>query len=107
MEVGRFEVYLVNLDPTIGSEIQKTRPCVVVSPDEMNRYIRTVIVAPMSTRGRSYPTRIDCQFQKMSGQVILDQIRTVDKRRLVRRLGNLDRRTAVKLIDVLGEMFAP
>jgi len=107
MEVGRFEVYLVNLDPTIGSEIQKTRPCVVVSPDEMNRYIRTVIVAPMSTRGRSYPTRIDYRFQRRSGQIVLDQIRTVDKRRLVRRLGSLDRRTAAKVLGVLGELFAP
>ena len=107
MEVGRFQVYLVNLDPTIGSEIKKTRPCVVVSPDEMNQHIHTVIVAPMSTRGRSYPTRIDCRFQKKRGQVVLDQIRTVDKRRLVRSLGNLDPRTATKVLDVLSEMFAP
>ena len=107
MDIGRFDVFLVSLDPTLGSEIQKTRPCLVVSPDEMNRHIRTVIVAPMTTRGRAYPTRINCRFQKKSGQVVLDQIRTVDRRRLVRRLGKLDRRAAAKVLDTLAEMFAP
>jgi len=75
----RFEVFLVNLDPTVGSEIQKTRPCVVISPDEMNRNIATVIIAPMTTKGKMYPTRIVCQFQGKEGQIVLDQIRTVDK----------------------------
>lgn len=84
MEVKRFEVYLVNLDPTVGSEIQKTRPCVVVSPDEMNRHIRTVIVAPMTTTHRQYPTRVACCFRGKDGQVVLDQLRTVDKERLVK-----------------------
>jgi mRNA interferase MazF len=107
MEVSRFDVFLVNLDPTLGSEIQKTRPCMVVSPDEMNRHIRTVIVAPMSTQGRAYPTRVACRFQKRTGQVVLDQIRTVDKRRLVRRLGKVDSKTATQVLDVLTEMFAP
>lgn len=107
MDVGRFDIFLVSLDPTLGSEIQKTRPCLVISPDEMNRYIRTVIVAPMTTRGRVYPTRIDCRFQKKAGQVVLDQIRTVDKRRLVRRLGKLDNGTAARVLDTLTEMFAP
>ncbi len=87
--VNRFDVFLINLDPTIGSEIQKTRPCVVISPDEMNKYIATVIVAPMTTKGQSYPTRIACQFQGKDGQIVLDQIRTVDKTRLVKKLGQI------------------
>ena len=106
MVVRRFDVYLVNLDPTVGSEIQKTRPCVVISPDEMNRYIRTVIVAPMTTRGRSYPTRVKCKFQGKAGQVVLDQVRTVDKVRLVRHLGRLSDRTREEVLAGLSEMFA-
>ncbi len=106
MEVGRFEVYLVNLDPTVGSEIRKKRPCVVISPDEMNQHIRTVIVAPMTTSGQAYPTRVGCQFRGKSGQVVLDQIRTVDKARLVKRLGRLDQRATHRVLSVLGEMFA-
>src|SRR5437773_11559557 len=89
MVVQRFDVYLVNLDPTLGAEIQKTRPCMVISPDEMNRHIATVIIAPLTTRGRDYPTRIACQFQGKPGQIVLDQLHTVDKTRLVRRLGRL------------------
>ena len=107
MVVARFEVYLVRLDPTQGLEIQKTRPCVVISPDEMNRHIGTVIVAPMTTKGRPYPTRIPVRFQRKSGQVVLDQIRTVDKTRLVRRLGKISDRAARAVLTVLGEMFAP
>ena len=85
----RFDVYLVTLDPTLGSEIRKTRPCLIVSPDEMNRHIATVIIAPMTTRGRDYPTRVPCRFQGKQGQVVLDQLRTVDKVRLVKRLGRI------------------
>ncbi len=107
MEINRFDVYLVNLDPTIGREIRKTRPRLVVSPDEMNHNIRTVIVAPMTTKGRLYPTRVTCRFQGKQGQVVLDQLRTVDRARLVKRLGRLDKRTAVKLLGILQEMFAP
>lgn len=107
MAVERFEVWLVNLDPTVGSEIHKTRPCVVVSPDEMNRHIRTAIVAPMTTHGRPYPTRVQCRFRRKSGQVVLDQLRAVDRGRLVRRLGRLERRTAARVLDVLAQMFAP
>jgi mRNA interferase MazF len=106
VEVSRFEVYLVNLDPTIGSKIRKIRPCLVVSPDEMNAYIRTVIVAPMTTKGQAYPTRVACRFKGKSGQVVLDQIRTVDKVRLVKKLGRLDRRAANHVLTVLEEMFA-
>ena len=105
--VSRFEVYLVNLDPTVGSEIKKTRPCVVVSPDEMNRHIRTVIVAPMTTKGRPYPTRVECRFDGKDGQVVLDQLRTVDRVRLVKRLGKLSGAAQDKILSSLGEMFAP
>ncbi len=107
MVVKRFDVYLINLDPTIGSEIKKTRPCLVVSPDEMNRYINTVIVTPMTTKGRAYPTRVNCKFQGKQAQIVLDQIRTVDKTRLVKRLGKVDAQTQTKVSSVLGEMFAP
>jgi mRNA interferase MazF len=106
MVVRRFDVFLVNLDPTIGSEIQKTRPCLVISPDEMNRWIRTVIVAPMTTKGRNYPTRINCHFQGKDGQIVLDQIRTVDKVRLVQKLGVLDAETQREVLATLAEMFA-
>jgi len=107
MAVTRFEVYLVSLDPTVGSEIKKTRPCLVVSPDEMNRHIRTVIVAPLTTKGRQYPTRVACRFKGKAGHVVLDQIRTVDRERLVRKLGRLDSDTGARVLAVIGEMFAP
>ena len=103
----RFEVYLVRLDPTEGREIRKTRPCLVISPDEMNRHIGTVIVAPMTTQGRAYPTRIPVRFQRKSGQIVLDQIRTVDKSRLVTRLGKIDDITEQKVLRLLHAMFAP
>ncbi|WP_347242429.1 type II toxin-antitoxin system PemK/MazF family toxin [Nostoc sp. FACHB-888] len=106
MVVNRFDVFLVNLDPTIGSEIQKTRPCVVISPDEMNRYIATVIVAPMTTKGQSYPTRVACQFQGKDGQIVLDQIRTVDKNRLVKKLDQIDSDEQKAVLGTLAEMFA-
>lgn len=107
MVVKRFEVYLITLDPTVGGEIRKTRPCLVISPDEMNRFIKTVIVAPMTTKGASYPTRVPCKFQGKQGQVVLDQIRTADKTRLVRRLGRIDKQTREEVLTVLGEIFAP
>ena len=107
MAVKRFEVYLVNLDPTVGSEIRKTRPCLVVSPDEMNRHVRTVIVAPMTTKGQSYPTRVPCRFKGKDGQVALDQIRTVDRARLIKLLGRLDNRTSARVLEVLQETFSP
>lgn len=103
----RFEVYLIKLDPTTGSEIKKTRPCVIISPDEMNEHIATVIVAPMTTKGRAYPTRVPCRFRGKQGQVVLDQIRTVDKVRLTRRLGKIDKETQTNVLSVLGEMFSP
>jgi len=106
MVVKRFEVYLVNLDPTIGSEIQKTRPCLIISPDEMNNHIATVIVAPMTTKGRDYPTWIPCLFEGKEGQVVLDQIRTVDKVRLVKKLGRISASTQKEVLAVLMELFA-
>jgi len=106
VEVKRFEIYLVNLDPTIGSEIKKTRPCLAISTDEMNHNIRTIIVAPLTTKDRPYPTRVTCRFKGKSGQVVLDQIRTIDKERLIKKLGRLDRRSTFKVFSVLAEMFA-
>jgi mRNA interferase MazF len=103
---SRFDVYLISLDPTRGSEIRKTRPCLVVSPDEMNNHIRTVIIAPMTTKGRPYPTRVPCTFQGKRGQIVLDQIRTVDKSRLVKRLGTVSKTTQNTVLDTLQEMFA-
>ena len=102
----RGEVHLVRLDPTLGSEIQKTRPCVIMSPDELNAHLRTVIVAPMTTGGRAYPWRIRCRFQRRSGYVVLDQLRTVDRERLVKRLGALSPETVTEVLDGLQEMFA-
>ena len=105
--VDRFDIYLVLLDPTVGSEIQKTRPCLVVSPDEMNHHLATVIVAPMTTKGRSYPTRVPCRFEGVKGQVVLDQLRTVDKARLARRLGRITGDVQDAVLTTLAEMFAP
>ena len=105
--VSRFEVYLARLDPAQGSEIRKTRTCLIISPDEMNRHIRTVIVAPMTTKGHDYPMRIPIRFQRKTGQVVLDQIRAVDMRRLVKRLGKIDDAAAENVLALLAEMFAP
>ena len=105
-EVRRYDVHLVELDPTRGSEVRKARPCVVVSPDEMNRHIRTAIVAPMTTVRRDYPTRIDVTFQRRRGQVALDQIRTVDRSRLVRHLGRLPESRGRAIASTLQTMFA-
>ena len=106
MEVKRFDICLVNLDPTIGHEIKKTRPCLIISPDDMNAWISTVIVAPMTTQSRPYPTRVNSRFAGKQSQVVLDQIRTVDKQRLVKRLGSLDARIQEKVLSLLQEMFA-
>ena len=103
----RFDVYLVSLDPTVGSEIRKTRPCAVVSPDEMNRHIRTVMVAPMTTQGRTYPTRVACRFKGKAGRVVLDQLRTVDSQHLIKKLGTLGSEAQSDVLRVLAEMFAP
>jgi mRNA interferase MazF len=104
---ARGDVYLVDLDPTRGSEIQKMRPCLVVSPDELNRHLRTVIIAPMTAAGQAYPWRVSCRFQDREGRVALDQLRTVDRERLVRRLGSLSEDEHTEVLARLGEMFAP
>ena len=106
MEYLRYEVYLVNLDPTIGSEIKKTRPCVIISPNEMNLNISTVIIAPLTSTQRDYPTRVNCKVQGKAGQIVLDQIRTVDKKRLIRKIDTVNKITQAKLQKVLIEMFA-
>jgi len=106
MVVNRFNVYLVNLDPTVGSEIKKTRPCLIISPDEMNRNIRTVIVAPMTSASKEYPTRVSCTFRKKQGQIALDQIRTLDKIRLIKKLGTIDSKAQLDVISIIQRMFA-
>ena|SRR5688572_13296928 len=105
-EPTRGEVYLIELDPTRGSEIRKTRPCLIVSPDELNQHLRTVIVAPMTTGGQAYPWRVRCRFSDRSGFVALDQMRTVDSERLVRRLGRIAPGTLTTVLTALQEMFA-
>ena len=102
----RGDMHLVSLDPTTGSEIHKTRPCLVLSPNELNQYLRTTIVAPMTTGGRAYPWRVPCRFQKRAGFVAVDQIRAVDTARLTRRLGRLSPATVTKVLQALQEMFA-
>lgn len=106
MVVNRFDVYLINLDPTVSSEIKKTRPCLIISPNEMNHHIRTVIVAPMTSASKSYPTRVTCTFKDKEGQIVLDQIRTIDKVRLVKKLGSIDPNTQLEVVSVLQRLFA-
>jgi mRNA interferase MazF len=103
--VKRGEVWLAALDPTVGSEIQKTRPCLIISPDEINDHLRTAIVAPMTTGSRPVPFRVNVRFKGKDGLIVLDQIRTLDKARLVKRLGRVDRGTLSAVLGVLGEMF--
>ena len=101
----QYDIFLINLDPTVGHEIKKTRPCLVISPDEMNNNLSTVIIAPMTTKTHDYPTRVKAALQGKTGWIVLDQIRTVDKRRLVKKLGALDRNTVVKVKAVIKEML--
>lgn len=103
--VNRGDVYLINLDPTIGSEVKKTRPCVVVSPDEMNQYIRTIVIAPMTTTRKNYKSRVGISFQDKEGEIMLDQIRTIDKKRLISKLGRLSIKDLRNTLSVLQEMF--
>ena len=106
MVAKRFDVYQVNVDPKLGEEVKKMRPCVVLSPDETNRFIDTVIVAPMISKGYRYPTRVPCQFDGKNCQVVLEQIRTADKARLVQKMGRLGRPTQKAILATLAEMFA-
>lgn len=105
MEIRQYDIYLINLDPTIGFEIQKTRPCLIISPDEMNRNIQTIVVAPMTTRSHNYPTRVKITFEKKTGWVVLDQIRALDRRRLVKRLGRVSDDIIIKIKAVIKEML--
>ncbi|MEK6656226.1 MAG: type II toxin-antitoxin system PemK/MazF family toxin [Nitrospirota bacterium] len=105
MEIKQYEVFLIALDPTIGHELQKTRPCVVISPDEMNRNIQTVIIAPMTTKSHDYPTRVKLTFQGKNGWIVLDQIRAVDRKRLVKKWGKINEITIRKIKAVIREML--
>lgn len=105
MVISQYDVFLIALDPTVGHEIRKSRPCAVISPDEMNAHIATVIVAPMTTKSKAYPSRVPTKFQGKAGWVVLDQIRTVDKARLVKRLGSLDSRAAAGIKRTIREML--
>lgn len=105
MEVSQYRIYLVNLDPTVGHEIKKSRPCLVVSPDEMNRHLKTVLIAPMTTKSHEYPSRVATRFEGKQAWIVLDQLRTVDRQRLVKELGKLDQRHIRKVKDVIREML--
>ena len=106
MVVNRFDVCLISLDPTVGSEIKKIRPCLIISPNEMNHNIRTIIVAPMTTAGKDYPTRVRCTFKRKKGQIVLDQIRTIDKTRIIKKLGTIGPKTQLEVISVLQQLFS-
>lgn len=105
MEIKQYQIVLVNFDPTIGSEIKKTRSCVVISPDEMNKYLRTVVIAPMTTTSRNYPTRIKVMHNRKTGWIVVDQIRTIDKQRLIKVLGSLSRPEIKELKSIIKETF--
>lgn len=105
MELNQYSIYLVNLDPTIGHEIKKVRPCVVISPNEMNRHLKTVLLAPMTTKSHSYPSRVGLRFEGKQAWIVLDQIRAVDRLRLVKELGKLDVRHIRKVKDVIREIL--
>jgi mRNA interferase MazF len=105
MELNQYQIVLVNLDPTIGSEIKKTRPCVIVSPNEMNKHLNTLVVAPMTGSSKAYPTRIAIKHNNQSGWVVIDQIRTIDKIRIIKSLGQLSEKEIAKVKDVIKETF--
>jgi len=105
MEIKQYEIFLVNLEPTIGSEIKKTRPCVVISPDEMNKHLRTVVIAPMTTSSKNYPTRVEVKHENKIGWVILDQVRTIDKLRIIKNLGKLSKPEVKEVKSIIKETF--
>ena len=105
MEIKQYQIILASLDPTIGSEIKKTRPCVVISPDEMNKYLRTVVIAPMTTSSKDYPTRVEIKHDNKISWIVLDQIRTIDKLRIIKELGKLSRPVIKEIKEVLKETF--
>ena len=105
MEIRQYEIILVNLDPTIGSEIKKTRPCVVISPDEMNKHLRTVVIAPMTTTSKNYPTRVEIKHDNKLGWIVLDQVRTIDKQRILKNLGRLSKPEIKEVKSILKETY--
>lgn len=105
MDLSQYQIVLVNLDPTIGSEITKTRPCVIISPNEMNKYLRTIVVAPMTTKSKKYPTRIEVKHDRKIGWIVIDQIRTIDKKRIVKVLGRLSKPEMKEVKSVLKETY--
>ena len=105
MEINQYHIFLVNLDPTIGSEIKKTRPCVVISPNEMNKYLNTVVIAPMTTSSKNYPTRVKIKHVRKTGWIVIDQIRTIDKKRIIKLLGNLSKKEIEEVKGVIKETF--
>jgi mRNA interferase MazF len=105
MEINQYQIILVNLDPTIGSEIKKTRPCVVISPDEMNKFLNTIVIAPMTTSSKNYPTRIEVRHDSKTGWIVLDQIRTIDKKRIIKELNRLTKTEIIQLKSVLKETY--
>jgi len=105
MDLRQYQIVLVNLDPTVGSEMKKTRPCVIISPNEMNKYLQTIVVAPMTSSSKSYPTRVEINHDKKKGWIVLDQIRTVDRQRIIKVLGNLTEKENGKVKDVLKETY--
>lgn len=105
MEISQYQIILVNLDPTLGSEIKKTRPCIVISPNEMNKFLNTVVIAPMTTSSKNYPTRIEVRHDNKIGWIVLDQIRTIDKQRIIKDLGRLTKSEINELKSVLKETY--
>src|SRR6056297_112328 len=105
MEIEQYQIVLVNLDPTIGSEIKKTRPCVVISPDEMNKYLRTIVIAPMTGTSKKYPTRVEVHFQKKKGWIVLDQVRTIDRKRIIKSYHKLSEKEIINIKSILRETF--
>ena len=105
MDLKQYQIVLVNLDPTVGSEIKKTRPCVIISPNEMNKYLRTIIVAPMTTNSKKYPTRIEVKHDRKIGWIVIDQIRTIDEQRIIKILGRLSRPEIKEVKSVIKETF--
>lgn len=105
MEINQYEIVLVNLDPTIGSEIKKTRPCVIVSPNEMNKYLRTIVVAPMTTKSKKYPTRIEVKHDNKIGWIVIDQMRTIGKKRIIKTLGRLSQPEIKEVKSIIRETY--
>ncbi|MEX0981569.1 MAG: type II toxin-antitoxin system PemK/MazF family toxin [Bacteroidales bacterium] len=105
MEISQYQIFLVNLDPTIGGEIKKTRPCVILSPNEMNKYLRTVVIAPMTTSSKKYPTRVEVKHDNKIGWIVIDQIRTIDKRRIIKQLGRLSKPEIKRVKDIVKETY--